>query len=67
MSSGGNLQVGSNPLFSKLGWAAVLCLGVILVPFALLFLLLSPDIGATLGVLAVAFLGLGSVGVLGGF
>ena len=46
--------------------AVLLCLGVILVPFALLFLLLIPDIGATIGVLSVALMGLGSIGVVGG-
>ena len=46
--------------------AMVLCLGVILVPFALLFLLLIPEIGATIGILSVALMGLGSIGVVGG-
>jgi hypothetical protein len=46
--------------------AIVLCLGVILVPFALLFLLLIPEIGATLGILSVALMALGSIGVVGG-
>jgi hypothetical protein len=46
--------------------AVVLCLGVILTPFALLFLMLSPAIGATIGILSVALMGLGSIGVVGG-
>jgi hypothetical protein len=46
--------------------AMVLCLGVILVPFALLFLLLIPEIGAAIGILSVALMGLGPIGVVGG-
>ena len=46
--------------------AMVLCLGVILVPFALLFLLLIPEIGAAIGIFSVALMGLGSIGVVGG-
>lgn len=49
-----------------IGSAAVLCLGVILAPFALLFLLLSPAFGAPIGILSVALLALGSIGVVGG-
>jgi hypothetical protein len=48
------------------GSAVALCLGVILVPFALLFLLLVPAVGATVGILSLALIGLGSVGVVGG-
>jgi hypothetical protein len=48
------------------GSAVALCLGVILVPFAVPFLLLVPAAGATIGVLSLALMGLGSIGVVGG-
>jgi hypothetical protein len=46
--------------------AVALCIGVILVPFALLFLLLLPTVGAAIGILSLALMGLGSIGVVGG-
>ena len=60
---------GENPRMVRttLGSGVVLCVGVILVPFALLFLMLVPVVGAALGIASVAAMLFGTVGVLGAF
>jgi hypothetical protein len=49
-----------------LGSAVILCFGVILVPIALILLLYLPLLGAALGMLSVAAMLVGAVGVVGG-
>jgi hypothetical protein len=49
------------------GFGVIICIGVILLPLALLFLLYIPALGGLLGVLSLAALLTGSIGVVGGW
>jgi hypothetical protein len=52
---------------STVGFGVIICIGVILLPLALLFLLYIPALGGLLGVLSLAALLTGSIGVVGGW
>jgi hypothetical protein len=52
---------------SILASAVLLCLGVILVPFALLFVLYVPIVGLGMGLVSLWLIAYGAIGVVGGW
>jgi hypothetical protein len=62
----GAIEVRLRGVSTILGSAVGLCLGVILVPAALLALLYVPLLGVAMGVVAVGTLLVGAIGVVGG-